>query len=644
MNTGKLSFFPTPYPDEDFRSIIHRYHLRSINMELHESKLELLGLWSSRNTDFPHNLAHLLKQLPQNSRANAETFINNHTLFPLFRPFLSKARLHNVREDMLYGATTTGANFAGRLARNNISHLIRYCPRCLIQDYEKYGEVYVHRIHQLKFFNVCPSHGTYLITHCPECSGCLSENKAMSLLSAPICPRGHKIKIQSTEIKNVDNITEIYSDIQYLLNNPIKIERENVTGKLREACWEHGYYTYSGRLTTKLGTDFLLKYSEEVLTKLGLSKSKILSTKIWREMIGENDRLTSIVLYILMMRIFSPSIEDFFERKNVCISNPIPFGNGPWRCMNKLCDNYQNDSFLKINRSDIISSIHYIHFFCSKCQMEFTARWDWKNRRIKDVSIRHMGKEWENKVLELYIEGLSNTKIAAKVYSSTNLVRICLIKQLGQYYNNEKNTEEHKEVLKQVIEARNRVATASEEEGLIIKYREMVLNTLKEAPFLPRSQISKKLGRYYTILMRYDRNWLNEILPSKKKPPNKLNYELVDQDLSIKVRAVAERLRISNPPTQIKKYSILNVLESYEKHRILKHGSNLPQTTSMIEKYMETKEDYLIRHVPSIVSQLKASGYRNPTFQSIVAFRRSYRNLPERTQEKIKAKLLQSVD
>jgi hypothetical protein len=156
---------------------------------------------------------------------------------------------------------------------------------------------------------------------------------------------------------------------------------------------------------------------------------------------------------------------------------------------------------------------------------------------------------------------------------------------------------------------------------------------------MSRIQIDRLAGRSYTILMKYDREWLNDILPIKKNNPNKLNYELVDQDLSLKVQEVAQRLHYSNPSTQIKKYSILNALVPSDRSRILNHELSLPKTKSMIEKYMESKEAYLLRHVPSIVSQLKASGYRNPTFQSIVAFRRSYRNLPESTRAKIQAKV-----
>ncbi|ETT49750.1 Tn7-like transposition protein D [Paenibacillus sp. FSL R7-269] len=256
-----------------------------------------------------------------------------------------------------------------------------------------------------------------------------------------------------------------------------------------------------------------------------------------------------------------------------------------------------------------------------------------------DMTIEYRGEMWESKVLELYLLGLNNKEIAAEVYSSPHLIKVTLKRLLGHNYNGDKFLEEHKIVIDQIMDARKSVAVTCHEEELIRKCREKILNIIEVNPHMSRIQIDRLAGRSYTILMKYDREWLNDILPIKKKNPNKLNYELVDQDLSLIVQEVAQRFHYSNPSTQIKKYSILNALVPSDRSRILNHELSLPKTKSMIEKYIESKEAYLLRHVPSIVSQLKASGYRNPTFQSIVAFRRSYRNLPESTRTKIQAKV-----
>ncbi|CAH8773158.1 hypothetical protein [Paenibacillus dendritiformis] len=61
----KLSFFPTPYEGEDFRSTIYRYHIQSSNREFMESKMDLFGLKSDKNQVFGRNMEHLIQRLTQ---------------------------------------------------------------------------------------------------------------------------------------------------------------------------------------------------------------------------------------------------------------------------------------------------------------------------------------------------------------------------------------------------------------------------------------------------------------------------------------------------------------------------------------------------------------------------------------------------
>ncbi|NBD25544.1 TnsD family Tn7-like transposition protein [Paenibacillus glycinis] len=635
-----LSFFPTPYPDEDFRSIIHRYHIRSINTEIHNSKQELLGVKSPHNTYFPYNIKHLLEKLPPMSGLNEELLINKHTLLPLFKPFISESRSQKVSKEILTGVTLDKSYIAGKLALKVISEVVRYCPICLESDYKQYGEVYAHRTHQLMLFETCPSHAVPLISHCPECSECLSKKVAESLLTTPCCSRGHKLNSQLYEHESNIFNQEINDDIQFIMNNSMNIEREMIIRKLREACWEKGYYTYSGQLSKRLSYEFLLKYSEEMCLKYGVSKSFIISNTRWRQMLDSNSNQTNIILYILLMRLFSPNVKDFLERSEICISNPLPYGCRPWKCLNRLCENHQSSSpILTKTFSEIKNGRHFVLFTCSACQIKFSVGWDLEERSNGYVKIINKGELWNREVLELYFQGLNNKEIAKKAHSNQAVIRNALVRLLGQDYKQKQSIENLKDVIGDIIDATNSIANSEE---LITKSRKKLMDILKVSPNLTRHQIYKALKGHYSILMKHDYEWLNDILPNKKAPSNKLDLELIDKELSEKVQAAAELLYLKNPSTQIKRFSIMNVLNRLDQGRIrdrLSKKELLPNTRLMLEKYVETKEDYLIRHIPSIVSQLKASGYRNPTFQSIVAFRRSYRNLPLNTQIKIQEKL-----
>src|SRR5436853_7540042 len=96
-----LTCFPDPYPDEIFYSICARYSERMRYQSRNTLKRDLFG-----NSEvipaiaLPCHLAALVENLPCTSRYSVDRFIDEHTLFPLFSPFLSQEQLFRTREDM----------------------------------------------------------------------------------------------------------------------------------------------------------------------------------------------------------------------------------------------------------------------------------------------------------------------------------------------------------------------------------------------------------------------------------------------------------------------------------------------------------------------------------------------------------------
>ncbi len=86
-----LGFFPTPYPDELFYSVVARYHVRSGNKsfrQTHEELFETTELQPDKIV-LPNNLNFLISQLPQRSQLTIESLIKKNTLYPFFRNFLT---------------------------------------------------------------------------------------------------------------------------------------------------------------------------------------------------------------------------------------------------------------------------------------------------------------------------------------------------------------------------------------------------------------------------------------------------------------------------------------------------------------------------------------------------------------------------
>jgi hypothetical protein len=154
-----LPFFPTPYPDELFYSIVARYHKRSDNDTVMQTMYELFGSEGRRaKIDFPNSLQVLCDQLPKGSLNTPYKLIYEHTPFNLYSHFISK----NARDKAINGMLSN-AKHVPQILGSTPSHIkppshLQYCAECFKDDIEKYGEPYWHVIHQVPNVFFCPIH------------------------------------------------------------------------------------------------------------------------------------------------------------------------------------------------------------------------------------------------------------------------------------------------------------------------------------------------------------------------------------------------------------------------------------------------------------------------------------------------------
>ena len=74
---AKLPFFPTPYPDELFYSVLCRYKLRSGNPASRTVIEELYGIRKSSSVMTPHYFERIASLIPAHTGLTAEYFIHN---------------------------------------------------------------------------------------------------------------------------------------------------------------------------------------------------------------------------------------------------------------------------------------------------------------------------------------------------------------------------------------------------------------------------------------------------------------------------------------------------------------------------------------------------------------------------------------
>lgn len=147
------------YPDELLYSVFARYHKFSGNQTIELSYSELLGYKSEifcNPVVLPRNLEYLSMQI-QEFGISCTELLYKRTLFPYMNLFSFDYLLKLVEIFSLSIYKMRLGKKERDCAYIEIGPL-KYCPICLEEEYETYGEAYWHRHHQIPGVFVCTKH------------------------------------------------------------------------------------------------------------------------------------------------------------------------------------------------------------------------------------------------------------------------------------------------------------------------------------------------------------------------------------------------------------------------------------------------------------------------------------------------------
>lgn len=156
----QLHFFPAAFPDESFFSLITRYHHLCGNLDDRKTLCELFGKHTQVVTShLPSLVDDFVTVLPSGTPFDAPAIIGRLTIFPYFRPFLSK-RQASLGIAAMRGASASGLKAMMGLIASKVGggNLYRYCAKCVEEDDKCYGQAYWHRSHQLPGVLICQQH------------------------------------------------------------------------------------------------------------------------------------------------------------------------------------------------------------------------------------------------------------------------------------------------------------------------------------------------------------------------------------------------------------------------------------------------------------------------------------------------------
>lgn len=156
--------FPMPYADELIYSTIARSGVRA---GIVSPKQLLDEIFNNRKViatfDLPNHLASVVKLYKAN-QYDVETLIYQHTLFPIYSPFLPNERRLKCIEWMK-NASQGSVHLASGLNASRLPVLskARYCPICIQEQVNRYGEGFWSRDWQIIAADCCLKHKIKLI-------------------------------------------------------------------------------------------------------------------------------------------------------------------------------------------------------------------------------------------------------------------------------------------------------------------------------------------------------------------------------------------------------------------------------------------------------------------------------------------------
>lgn len=152
--------FPLPYPGELIYSLVAR---TGIHSGISSPKVLLDGVYGDRKIvatiDLPSHLQKIAEQYPESMNLDVPSLIYQHTLFPIYAPFIKEAKRQAGLQWM--ALQSKGAiHLAFGVAASSVKRpkFLRYCPLCFEAQLEYFGECYWKRIWQVSGAELCLNH------------------------------------------------------------------------------------------------------------------------------------------------------------------------------------------------------------------------------------------------------------------------------------------------------------------------------------------------------------------------------------------------------------------------------------------------------------------------------------------------------
>ncbi|MFT5872444.1 MAG: hypothetical protein ACI8WT_001375 [Clostridium sp.] len=572
-----LYFFTDPYEDEILYSVFARYNKYSGNISSRKTEEELFGRRTSNQTsNFPCYLEYFSKQLINKSVYSPEFFINNNTIFPVYRPFLSLKRASQLLEDMKGDKAVSIHMRIGEMAGGICKEFgIRVCLSCINEDEEMYGEAYIHRMHQVPGNQICNKHSESLrkvilpkrlgITQLIELDQCTIE-----------------LENQIVNDYNLKYFINLSKDISELFGNMSEVMNlENTIKKYKVMFMRKGFSSISGTCNwIRIEKEFLDFYPSDFLSKL---ESNIMEGDYkWINQLLSEKKLVHPIRHLLFIRFIFGSLNNFMMFNEL---EYRPFGVGPWPCLNPAASHYKKQVVTDLGLSKRSKAQEPLGIFKCNCGYTYT-----RLGPDKDIDDRYK-KRFVKSYGDIWMSTLKDN--IQKKYNLTELEKLmeCDSKTIGKYAKS--LGVFHLLNSKMKTEPIGINSMSRYDKNLEIPYKSDIISFIKNNPNSMRADITQKFSKQCAWLIRYRKDWYNLIMPipldrklDNRKIKSYVNWEDRDNELSIRVQKVIKEIKLKEFTFKI----TITFLCRELKFPIDKHFNELPKTVYVLKNNMVIME------------------------------------------------------
>lgn len=622
-----INHFPTPLPDELFYSLCARYGERVKYSGIEAVNEDLFGArGKSAVIDLPSHLGHFVRSLPPNHDLTLSRLIYKHTLLPFYSPFLPAERLGRVRKDM-EGADGGAIHKCAGITPSNIRlhDWLRYCPACVADDRgasDRY--CYWHRLHQVPGVVVCPRHEVFL-----ENSNVRARNRVNSALYVAA-----ERATLSTSVRRLNLRDEVHkgllviaSDAAWLLDQPglnpgYDLLNTHYLDTLSSKNLSNRGYVYAKKLLSEMAASLPRPLLVVIQCEFDATKAHSWPAQLVKNL--RQGKTHHPLRHLLLMSLIGHTAESFFTslraRPRANATEPAPFGQVPWPCLNPVCADYGKPKIkeMGVRESWKLDGVPVITVTC-RCGFIYARKGpdSSPDDRFRLDWIDAYGAAWEAALKGWWEDtSLSIRRIASLLGVAHNTVKYQAIR-LGLKFPRvgpgPKVTRMNPVILEAVRRDQERRSSSSTVELQKAKRKEWLI-AVGQNPGANRTCLQRKVApQVYSWLHTHDNDWLKENMPSPFKR-TKSAREIVDwknRDIALEneVREAAARLKWEDgKPVQVTVTAIARELDRNELLLKRSHSAKLPLTRLALDEVAETRPQFALRRLRWAVSCFRNEG------------------------------------